>query len=82
MQDLWWTKWHWGRFSLANVHSTNCSILINLTLYCLNTDSVVKQPSYKKITSDESTEIDILHAQKNVINKREYSRNTTLARLE
>jgi hypothetical protein len=31
MWDLWWTKWHWGRFSpstsvfLANSHSTNCS---------------------------------------------------------
>jgi hypothetical protein len=31
---LWWTKWHWGRFSPstsvspANSHSTNCSTLI------------------------------------------------------
>jgi hypothetical protein len=31
MWDLWWTKWHWGRFSPstsvspANFHSTNCS---------------------------------------------------------
>jgi hypothetical protein len=34
MWDLWWTKWHWGRFSpsisvsLTNSHSTNCSILV------------------------------------------------------
>jgi hypothetical protein len=32
--DLWWTKWHWGRFSpstwvsSANPHSSNCSIII------------------------------------------------------
>jgi hypothetical protein len=31
MWGLWWTKWHWGRFSpstsvsLANSHSINCS---------------------------------------------------------
>jgi hypothetical protein len=34
MWDLWWTKWHWGRFSPstsvspANPHSTDCSIII------------------------------------------------------
>jgi hypothetical protein len=34
MWDLWWTKWHWGRFSPttlvspANSHSTDCSTLI------------------------------------------------------
>jgi hypothetical protein len=34
MWDLWWTKWHWGRFSpstsvsTANSHSTDYSILI------------------------------------------------------
>jgi hypothetical protein len=34
MWDLWWTNWRWGRFSpstwvsLANLHSTNCSINI------------------------------------------------------
>jgi hypothetical protein len=34
MWDLWWTKWHWGRFSqstsvsLVNSHSTDCSTLI------------------------------------------------------
>jgi hypothetical protein len=33
MWDLWWTKWHWDRFSLstsaspANLHSTNCSTI-------------------------------------------------------
>jgi hypothetical protein len=33
MWDLWWTKWHWGRFSpgtsvsLANLHFTNCSTI-------------------------------------------------------
>jgi hypothetical protein len=33
MWDLWWTKWHWGRFSpstsvsVANHHSTKFSIL-------------------------------------------------------
>jgi hypothetical protein len=33
MWDLWWTKWHWGRFSPstsvspANLHSTNCSTI-------------------------------------------------------
>jgi hypothetical protein len=32
--DLWWTKWHWGRFSPstsvspANLHSTDCSTFI------------------------------------------------------
>jgi hypothetical protein len=32
--DLWWTKWHWGKFSLctsvspANSHFTDCSTLI------------------------------------------------------
>jgi hypothetical protein len=36
MWDLWWTKWHWGRFfpstsvSLVNPHSTNCS---TITIY-------------------------------------------------
>jgi hypothetical protein len=34
MWDLWWTKWHWSRFSPstsvspANSHSTDCSTLI------------------------------------------------------
>jgi hypothetical protein len=34
MWDLWWTKWHWSRFSpstsvsLANSHSTECFTLI------------------------------------------------------
>jgi hypothetical protein len=34
MGDLWWTKWHWGRFPLSilvsptNSHSIKCSILI------------------------------------------------------
>jgi hypothetical protein len=34
MWDLWWAKWHWGRFSPgisvspANYHSTYCSALI------------------------------------------------------
>jgi hypothetical protein len=34
MWGLWWTKWHWGRFSQstsvspANLHSTNFSIII------------------------------------------------------
>jgi hypothetical protein len=34
MWDLWWTKWHRGRFSPstlvspANLHSTNCSTII------------------------------------------------------
>jgi hypothetical protein len=34
MWDLWWTKWHWGRFSRstsissANSHSTDCSTFI------------------------------------------------------
>jgi hypothetical protein len=33
MWDLWWKKWHWGRFSpstsvsLANSHPTNCCTL-------------------------------------------------------
>jgi hypothetical protein len=33
MWDLWWTKWHWGRFSSstsvssANLHSTNFSTI-------------------------------------------------------
>jgi hypothetical protein len=38
MQDLWWTKWRWGRVSLstsispANSRSTNCSTIINYHL--------------------------------------------------
>jgi hypothetical protein len=34
MWDLWWTKWHWGRFSPsawvspANSHFTDCSTII------------------------------------------------------
>jgi hypothetical protein len=34
MWDLWWTKWHWDRFSpstsvsSANSHSTDCSTFI------------------------------------------------------
>jgi hypothetical protein len=34
MWDLWWTTWHWGKFSsstsvsAANSHSTDCSTLI------------------------------------------------------
>jgi hypothetical protein len=35
MWDFWWTKWHWGRFSLctsvspANSHSTDyCTLII------------------------------------------------------
>jgi hypothetical protein len=34
MWDLWWTKWHWGRFSpsasvsSANLHSTSYSTII------------------------------------------------------
>jgi hypothetical protein len=33
MWDLWWIKWHWGRFSPstsvspANLHYTNCSTI-------------------------------------------------------
>jgi hypothetical protein len=33
MCDLWWAKWHWGRFSAstsvspANLYSTNCSTI-------------------------------------------------------
>jgi hypothetical protein len=38
MWDMWWTKWHWGRFSLitsvssANSRSTGCSTLITYHL--------------------------------------------------
>jgi hypothetical protein len=38
MWDLWWTKWHWSKFSLstsvspANSHSTDCSTFI-ITIY-------------------------------------------------
>jgi hypothetical protein len=34
MWDLWWTKWHWGKFSPstsvspANSHSTDCATFI------------------------------------------------------
>jgi hypothetical protein len=42
MWDLWWTQWHWGRFSpdisvsLANSHSTDCStIIIIIIIYHL-----------------------------------------------
>jgi hypothetical protein len=47
-QDLWWTKWHWGKFSLstlvslANFHSTNCStslIILSSMLHGLDNNS-------------------------------------------
>jgi hypothetical protein len=63
MWGLWWTKWHWGRFSpttsasLASSHCINCSIFINhpsLTLYSLHADSTVREQKImsfcKKVT--------------------------------
>jgi hypothetical protein len=38
MWDLWWTKWHWGRFSpstsaLPATHSTECSTHIIIIIH-------------------------------------------------
>jgi hypothetical protein len=39
MRDLWWAKWHWGKFSLsiyvsiANSHSIDCSTFIIIIVY-------------------------------------------------
>jgi hypothetical protein len=52
MWDLWWTKWHWDRFSLstsvspANSHSIHESSS-HQTRSSLDTDSAVKLPTYK-----------------------------------
>jgi hypothetical protein len=51
-QDLWWTKWHGGRFSLSTLiypvtsHSTVYLILISLLLsmlYAIDTESIIKK---------------------------------------
>jgi hypothetical protein len=44
MWGLWWTKWHWGRFSPntsvspASFHPTDCStfIIITTTIIIIN----------------------------------------------
>jgi hypothetical protein len=52
MWDLWWTKWHWGRFSPrtsvspANLQSTDCSTII--IIYHLGLVQQAKQwPQYQ-----------------------------------
>jgi hypothetical protein len=48
--DLWWTKWHWGRFSPASSHSTDCSTVIYLGLvYKATVPSGLISPDDKKI---------------------------------
>jgi hypothetical protein len=47
MWDLWWAKWHWGRFSPSislspvNLYSTDCSI--NIIIYHLGLVQLGKQ---------------------------------------
>jgi hypothetical protein len=59
MWDLWWTKWHWGRFSLstsispANPQSTNCSIIIIRGWY--NRPTVADVPSGLSLTPPRET---------------------------
>jgi hypothetical protein len=52
--DLWWTKWHWGRFSPstsvspANLHSTNYStitLIYHLGLYNRPEEAAVPGPT-------------------------------------
>jgi hypothetical protein len=48
MWDLWWTKWHWGRFSPstsvspANPHFTNCSIIIIIIIIIIDHPGLVQ----------------------------------------
>jgi hypothetical protein len=63
MWDLWWTKWHWGRFSPsisvspANSHSISCSTLIIVRGWysgptvCHRVDSVSPRPMTRKTRS-------------------------------
>jgi hypothetical protein len=59
MLDLWWTKWHWGRFSSStsvspdNPHSTNCSIIIIRGWY--NRPTVADVPSGLSLTPPRET---------------------------
>jgi hypothetical protein len=59
MWDLWWTKWHWGRFSQrtsvspANPHSTDCSIIIIRGWY--NRPEVADVPSGLSLTPARET---------------------------
>jgi hypothetical protein len=50
--DLWWTKWHWGRFARVLIFplpipispaALYSLIILSATLYSLKIDSVVKQ---------------------------------------
>jgi hypothetical protein len=50
MRDLWWTKWHWCRFSPstsvspANSHSTVCSTFtIIIIIIIINHPGLVQQ---------------------------------------
>jgi hypothetical protein len=69
---LWWTKWHWGRFSPstsvspANSHSTDCSTLIIYNLGLVTIDQLVadvpsgfkSHPTSRKLTAEsQRTEI-------------------------
>jgi hypothetical protein len=51
---LWWTKWHWGRFSpstsvsSANPHFTDCSIIIIIYHPTYQVDSVPPHPGKLK----------------------------------
>jgi hypothetical protein len=71
MWDLWWTKWHWGRFSPstsvspASLHSTNCStIIIIIIIYNLG---LVQYASIGRSTKWTQS-----HPTKNNNNKKKY----------
>jgi hypothetical protein len=47
MWDLWWTKWHWGRFSPTTTifsanHSTDCSTLIIIIIIIIDHSGLVQ----------------------------------------
>jgi hypothetical protein len=58
MWDLWWTKWHWGKFFPstsvfpANLHSTNFST-IAVTYY----PGLIQQGSSGRSTQSPTSEI-------------------------
>jgi hypothetical protein len=53
MWDLWWTMWHWGRFSPstsvspANSHSTECATIIIIINHLELVQEAKPWPQYK-----------------------------------
>jgi hypothetical protein len=69
MWDLWWTKWHWGRFSPstsvspANPHSTDCSTVIIIIIIrgWYNRPTVADVPSGLSLTPPRETKKKTYH---------------------